>query len=622
MPSLLVEIGCEELPAWACREAERQLPRLVWDEFKGRPDALYVGPRRLAFVKEVPERIEPVWVPGPPERIAFEDGKPTKATEGFAKKSAVSIEALTIRDGHVGFYTPEAHIRDVIPMKVDAIIRALNFRKTMRWDESGLRFPRPVRWLCVKLDAETVRGGHSYGHRFTHQRVDVPSAQAYLETLRAACVEPDHASRGRTILAGLAAGGDWSDPYQKLEEVVHLAEWPTVLEGRFDQRFLVLPRSVIIIAMQEHQRYFPRSGTRFAFVSNGGDPDIVRAGNENVLESRLADAVFTFDRDVARGIEQLAGSLDSITFFSGAGSLADKTKRLTHLVSRLGGGPEAEEAARLAKADQAAELVREFPALQGNIGAHYARMAGYSEAVCAAIDEQYLPNSAGGPLPVTHAARVLAAADKLDNLNVAFKIGRRPTSSSDPLALRRDAIGLVRLATEGGLSIRRAFLDDEPREFVEERLEGLVGVPVEFVRAARQADVADLGDVAALAEALARLDRPRLELLDTVFTRAKNIVAKAGDEKLPPLDVALLVEEAERRVFDAYVRAAKRIDEASSFGARAEAAGELADPLAEFFNDVHVMSEDAAVRANRLRLLSDIHQLVAKNLGDLSQIPV
>jgi glycyl-tRNA synthetase beta chain len=372
--------------------------------------------------------------------------------------------------------------------------------------------------------------------------------------------------------------------------------------------------------MQADQRYFPLGGNRFAIVANGGDPDIVRAGHENVLESRLEDASFTFERDVKKGIDGLAGELAAITFFAGAGSFADKAERLVGLVERLGGGEASREAARLAKADQAAELVREFPELEGYIGAEYARLAGYPEAVCAAIEEQYLPDAAGAPLPASEGGRILSAADKLDNLNVAFGLGRRPTGSRDPLGLRRDAIGLCRLAVEGGLAIPRELLEGDVRDFVEERLEGLLDVPVEFVRAARASDVPDLGAVAELARVLTTLDDARLDRLHTVYTRASNIVRKAGED-LPELRSELLVEDAEQAVAEAQDRAFAGLGEAASFDEAVAAAEELADPLARFFDEVLVMAEDAEVRRNRLRLLYDVRDLLRGSLGDLAQIP-
>jgi glycyl-tRNA synthetase beta chain len=630
LPSLLFEIGCEELPASACREAEGQLTALGF----GR---VFVGPRRLAVLGEVPEHSPDEWVQGPPEHLR------EKAAEGFARKYGVSVDDLEVRDGFLGVTIPGRPIAETLPGRLDEIVRGLAFTKTMRWDGSGLRFPRPVRWLCAKLDADTVQGfgGFSYGHRFSAGRVEIPHAADYLDVVRAADVEPDQAERRRLIVEGLDRIGGWSDPAGVLEEVVHLVERPLVLAGSFDERFLQLPPRVVETAMQSHQRYFPLGGNRFAFVANGGGSETVIAGNERVLEGRLEDAHFTFERDVARGIEDLLGDLGSITFAAGAGSFADKTARLQELVAELGGGEASSEAARLAKADQAAELVREFPDLEGHIGAEYARLAGYPEAVCAAIDEQYLPDSADGPLPATEPGRVLAAAERVDNLTVAFALGQRPTGSRDPHGLRRAAIGLCRLAVEGGLVIQVASLvqrdlallvgqgaevKDDPSdvtEFVLERLEGLLDVPVEFVRAARESPVTELGAVARLAETLAaEASSDTFERAFVAFDRANRLAGKA-DGAAPSLDPSLATHEAELALIEALGRTSPRIEAAVAerdFAAAISAAAELGPPVDRFFEEVLVMAEDASVRANRLRLLLEVRDAVGA-LGDLSQIP-
>ncbi len=223
----------------------------------------------------------------------------------------------------------------------------------------------------------------------------MPDASAYLETLRAADVEPDQDARRAQIVQSLDELGGWSDPNSVLEEVVFLVEHPVVIDGQFDERYLQLPRRVIETTIQHHIRAFPLGENRFAFVANGGDPETVRGGLENVVGGRLEDASFTFERDLKVGLDGLAERLGAITFFAGGGSYADKTGRLAKLVEALGGGEAALEAARLAKADQASELVREFPELEGHVGAEYARLAGYPEAVSAAIDEQYLPDAGG-----------------------------------------------------------------------------------------------------------------------------------------------------------------------------------------------------------------------------------
>ena len=613
MPRLLFEIGCEELPAAACMEAGLQLPELAREHLGAQTLELYIGPRRLAFPVDVPERTADEWIKGPPENLR------EKAAAGFAKKHGVTVDDLTLRDGFLGVEVAGRPIAEVLPERLAAIVTGLQFGKSMDWG-AGFRFARPVRWFCAKLEDRTIdvalesvpSGGFSYGHRQTHPgRVEIPNAHAYLDALRAADVEPDRAVRYQQICAGLDALGKWRDPLAKLDEVVYLVESPRAQEGSFDERFLRLPERVIVLTMQSHQRYFPLGGNRFAFVANAGDPDVVRAGNEFVLRGRLEDAEFTFERDVAVGIEELAKRLESITYLKGAGSYADKTQRLVKTVRELGGDEHAVEAARLAKADQSSELVREFPELEGHIGATYAKLAGQPDAVTRAIDEQYLPDSAGAPIPATQAGRVLAAADKLDHLVTAFDLGHAPTGSRDPYALRRAAIGLNRLALEGDVVVQREQLG-AAQEFVEDRLEALLDVPVEFVRAARASAAPDLGGVARLAQSLHAAERsPEFEAVHIAYERAHRLAGKAEQEAAPQLDDALLEEGAERDLAEALQGA--QIDELA-------AAARLAPHVNRYFDEVLVMSDDAKVRANRLRLLLDVRDALGR-LGDFSLIP-
>jgi glycyl-tRNA synthetase beta chain len=472
------------------------------------------------------------------------------------------------------------------------------------------------------LNATRILGERSYGHRFSSGPLEIADAGGYAEALRAAGVEPDSEERRKQVVGALDGLGEWADPHGVLAEVVYLVESPVVLDCSFDERYLQLPSRVVETTIQHHIRAFPLGGNRFAFVANGGDPDTVRGGVENVVGGRLEDASFTFERDVKVGIDALAGRLGAITFFHGAGSFADKTERLAKLVEALGGGEAALEAARLAKADQASELVREFPELEGHVGAEYARLAGYPEAVCAAIDEQYLPDAADAALPTTETGRVLSAADKIDTLNVSFGLGHRPTGSRDPYGLRRAAIGVGRLAIEGNLSVPRELMDPEVVEFVEERFEGLLTAPVEYVRAARKAPVRDLGGVARLAEALAALPDERFGPIHTAYTRASRLAEKeqGAAEELEP---ALLVEDAEAKVAQALERVDPDIAaalDAGDFNAAVEAGAELGPLLDRFFEDVLVLADDRAVRANRLRLLLNVRDTLGR-LGELSQIP-
>jgi len=656
MPTLLFEIGCEELPAAACEAATLQLPELVARHVPGGGEPhVFVGPRRLAFlVDDVPEREDDRVERrrGPSEAIAFgEDGTPTKAAEGFARSSGVSVEALERADG---FVWAEQRVEgrtaaELLPEALARVVTGLAFPKTMRWDASGLRFARPLRWLCAKLDAETIAvalgsvpsGGTSQGHRFTAGEVEIAQASEYADRLREAGVEPDQRLRREEIVRALDDLGEWHDPTGVLGEVVHLVERPLVLTGAYDERFLELPMRVIETVMQAHQRYFPLGPARFAFVANGGDPDVIRAGNENVLAGRLDDAAFSYARDLERGLDAMRESLPAITFHARAGSFADKAERLEKLSGLLGGGDASREAARLAKADQASSMVHEFPELQGFMGAEYARRAGLPEAVAAAIEEQYRPAGAGDELPQTAAGRVLAAADRVDNLTTAFALGERPTGSRDPYGLRRAAIGLCRLAVEGGLEIDLAALvrrdlelltrqsaevSDDPSDvwdFVLERLEGLLDVPVEFVRAARASGLREIGAVAHLATTLAaEADSEAFAGAYTAFDRANRLAGRA-DGAAAALDTRLTVEPAEDALVEALARAGPRIEsavEAGDFGTALDAAAELGQPVDRFFDEVLVMADDAAIRANRLRLLLDVRDAVGL-LGDLSQIP-
>lgn len=628
MPDLLLEIGAEELPASACREALAQLPVLCEKHVGVPPTQVYVGPRRLALIVEnLPARTADSWVKGPPSSMN------EKAIEGFARKHGKTPADLVERDGFLGVEVPGRPMGEVLPEILAEIVRGVSFGKSMTWNAAGMRFSRPLRWLLAKLDSETIdfevggvrSGSFTYGHRFTHAQLEVFDTGAYLGYLRNARVEPDQEARRADIVRQLDAVGPWSDGLRKLEEVIYLVESPTVVVGTFAARFLELPPRVIETAMQAHQRYFPLGGDRFAFVANGGDPDIVRAGNERVLEGRLEDATFTFQRDVAAGIDGLRERIGVITFFQGAGSFADKSERLVALVGELCDAASADpalravatDAANLAKADQAAELVREFTELEGHIGSVYARRAGRSDAVCDAIEEQYLPDSAGGPLPATPAGKLVAAADKIDTLRISFGLGHRPTGSRDPYALRRAAIGLCRLADEGGVAVTRAILGDDVRDFVEERLEGVVGIPVEFVRATRAMDWPGItiGDIATVARALYAVEADTRTRIREVYLRADRITADFTDAAA--FDSALFEYDAEREVVTAL--AAKPAAELGYAAAMAWT-GSLATPLERFFVDVLVMSPDEALKTNRLRLLRTVRDEIRSSMGDLSQL--
>jgi glycyl-tRNA synthetase beta chain len=691
VPDLLVEVGCEELPSSACREIIEQAPGLVAAALaalgleNGGALSLSVAPRRFAIhASGLPEALAPAarQVRGPSAEAAFDaSGAPTRAAEGFARGQGVAVEELVVReDGGRRFVFAERReegrpIDELVPDLVERLVGGLRFSKTMRWgDGTGLRFSRPVRWIVAKLDERTVpfelyglmAGDVSQGHRFLGGPARIGSADGYEDALEAVAVVASHERRRAQIVAGLdeaaaEVGGVWRDPGGKLEEVVFLVEWPSVLTGRIDQRHTALPPRVQVTAMQGHQRYFPLEDAEgrllpaFLAVSNG-DPahaDAITRGNEDVLDARLQDAAFSFEVDREAGLAALDARLDAIVFHQRLGSMADKRDRLVAGVGELAEAlavdaatrAVAEEAARLAKADQGAVLVAEFSELEGYVAAEYARREGVDEAVAVAVEEQYLPEGPDSPLPATEAGALLAAAEKIDNIVGAFAVDEAPTGSKDPYGLRRAAMGLVRIALE-----RRWDADHCPLVTASYERLGAQGarltVPLEQVLEAVSAFLADrltyllaaegigaeavaaalgarLGSGLAAAEWARAIQRERdgeaFRAAWTASTRLTRIARKApGDELAPaPGD-----DPGEAALREAVERARGPIGaarEARDLGAALTAAGPLAEAVDRFFVDVLVNADDPGVRARRYALVREAAE-VLQQVADFEQV--
>lgn len=694
MPDLLIEIGCEELPSSACREAIAQAPGLLTSalldlHLNAGEAVVWVAPRRITvFAPDVADRQggEAVAVRGPAVQAAYgEDGAPTQAAAGFARGQGVTVDQLVVRaDAQSGRQFvfvdkagADAALVDLVPDITRRVLEGLRFGKTMRWgDGVGLRFSRPVRWITAKAGTHTcvfeVAGipaaGVSQGHRFLGGPVDVADAAEYLDALRSVSVIADHAERRAAITQGLdaaarAAGAEWSDPAGKIEEVVHLVEWPSVITGSIAEENLRLPARVLVTAMQSHQRYMPLYApdgslmASFLAVSNG-DPahaDIITRGNEDVLDARLKDACFSYDRDVAAGLDALGARLDDIVFHARLGTLAQKRDRLVAGVADLAsavGAPDdvratAQQAAALAKVDQGAILVAEFSELQGFAAAHYSGLAGYDDDVCTAIADQYLPEGPDSPSPSTHAAALLACAEKVDNLAGAFLIGEIPSGSKDPYGLRRAAAGLVRIALErdwdldpidvlapaaqrlraqgADLSLSDDEAVTELRGFIRDRLGyhlGQDGLPGDTVRAALACAPVGLASAAAWARGLDGLrGDPALSRVATAATRCRRIIAKsesghegfasAGDPGEDALAAAL--DACEPRVAAARDAADAR---------QAVAAGvDLAVAVDAFFEAVMVNASDASDRARRHALVRRACDLYS-NIADFGALVV
>ncbi|HET6847683.1 MAG TPA: glycine--tRNA ligase subunit beta [Gaiellales bacterium] len=671
MPELLVEIGCEELPSVACLEAERQAPDLLSRSLSaagldGSSPRVHVGPRRIALIATVPvERPAAASEVRGPRADA-----PDQAREGFARKHGLSADQLERRDDgflwavSAGTATPA---RELVPEVVKRIVDGFQFSKTMRWP--GGRFSRPIRWLVVKLDGDVVdvecagvpSGDHSQGHR-SRGAVRIGSAATYLDDLRGVHVIADAGERRSLIDEGLGQTGEWIDPMGKLAEVTYLVEWPVVLEGRFDERYLELPDRLAVTVMQSHQRYFPivaagRLDARFAFVANGGVPEVVVAGNEEVLVGRLEDGAFAYGKDRDRGIGPMLAELPRVSFLEGAGSLAQKSERVREVSGQLCDRVEVDpdvraavgRAAELCKADLVSSLVAEFSDLQGYAGSVYAAEAGEPPAVCRAVEEHHMPVEAGGTLPASVEGGLLSIADKADTIAVAFALGAQPTGSRDPYGLRRAAAGIVAIALDRGYELglvdlmaesvhmlvaqghelKRKPLEAVPDavDFVLDRVEPVMleeGVTVEEIRAARGSGVTGPLPLAALSRALrdAR-GSERLAMVRDAYGRCVRITARSADEAASELRTSLFEMDEERALCAALGGADIEIADAAAqrdYGSALDAARGLVDPINEFFDKVMVMAEDPAVRGNRLKLLLDVASTL-RLVGDFDQLP-
>ncbi|HUY83878.1 MAG TPA: glycine--tRNA ligase subunit beta, partial [Steroidobacteraceae bacterium] len=527
---LLFEILTEELPPRSLESLSIALAQA----FAAALDAAgityrrlrrFATPRRLALLAErLPERQpdRPIERRGPPRSAAFDaSGQPTQAALAFARSCGVAvgelIELRTDKGVWLGYrgVEPGAPTVTLLGGIAARAVAALPAPKRMRWGAGEVEFVRPVHRVVLLFGAEVVEctilgiaaGNETFGHRFHAPRpIRLRTPRAYPGALRRAKVIADFDERRQRILAGVAAaaeraGGRALIDATLLDEVTALVEWPVPIAGRFEERYLRLPREVIVATVQDHQRYFPVEtpdgalSAAFITVANleSRDPDKVREGNERVVRPRLADAEFFWEQDRKRGLEACAARLGGIIFQAKLGSYADKTGRVRALAveigAGLGAGEAAGRAARLAKADLMTAMVGEFPELQGTMGRYYALAAGEDPAVADAIEEQYRPRFAGDALPRTRAGQALALADKIDTLAGIFAIGQRPSGAKDPFGLRRAALGVLRILLETPLDmdltglveraaaaqpVTRPDCVEEVIAFIAERLRGLL----------------------------------------------------------------------------------------------------------------------------------------------------
>jgi glycyl-tRNA synthetase len=682
---LLLEIGTEELPPGDLDDAVAQLretaPEMLNEARIDYDDLRVLGtPRRLSVLVEgLAPRQRPVEeeVKGPPAQIAFDEGgQPTRAAEGFARSQGVTLDELETKEMDGGEYVVAVRREEgsptfaLLPELLAGLIADLHFRQSMRWNETGITFSRPIRWLVALLgetevplqyagvtSGRTSRGPRSEGS----VPFEIDGADDYRALLGEHHVMADVDERRAFIKEEAEAlantvGGHIPEDRELLDEVTNLVEHPNPFLGEFEERYLTLPEEVLVAVMKKHQRTFPlfeEDGEMLPYfigVRNGGDEhlDIVRHGNEEVIRARFADAAFFYEEDTAQPLEDFLPRLDTLAFQEELGSVLDKTKRLEQLVEELAPMVElnaeevelAQRAAHLAKADLATQMVVEHTSLEGVMGREYALESGESEEVAQAIYEHYLPRSAADALPESEVGLTVGLADRLDSLAALFAIDLIPTGSADPYGLRRDALGIVQnlLAHELSFSVRLGLREAghllpveasdealaEALDFVVERLRGVLrdeGYPYDVVDAVLAERGHDpyraLVGVQQLSEWVERSD------WDVILDNYSRCVRITRDhEEQFELDPELFEQPAEEELYEAYQDARLEVTPASSVDAFLTAFLPLVDVIDAYFareSGVLVMAEDEAVRRNRLAQLQHIAAL-ADGIVDLSRL--
>lgn len=697
VPDLLFELYVEELPASYLDKAIAGLSEKVPAKLQelrvvdGQPRVRVSGtPRRIAvhaaglLASQLGQEEE---LTGPPVSAAFKDGKPTKAAEAFAAKVGVPLDQIEQKDTPKGKYlfgrkrSVSRPTGEILSTLLVELLQGIEFPKGMVWvPGSKLRFPRPLRSIVALLGGEVVglewngvkSGRTTQGHPFLAPGpIELRSASwdEYTAALEARKVVVDRDARRARVRELVKKELGKGEPNDKVVATsANLVEWPEVMTGEFEKRFLDIPAGVIVSAIEHHLRAFPlwdKAGNlqnKFAFVCNRPPHDVIRKGNERVLRARLSDAHFFYEKDQKTSLEELAPRLKDMVFQRDLGSYWDKQERVGKLASLYGDPALVGPAAAVMKADLVTEVVGEFPELQGEVGAVYAKKQGLPAEVAAAIREAYLPKGEGDALPETRTGIALSLAEKADNVVGAFATGMKPTGSKDPLGVRRQVIGILRILRDRKLGFSPAdlflaatrqlpdavlvskkkpdpkapppdmaklvhALADEVVDFAKTRLETMAreeGHKPDLIAAVLKAGWSDVPDFWARLEALGKLaGSARFKDLVQLVERLRNIT-----KEVPPGEptAAALSAPAEKDLFAAWN--ATRADLDALIHARDYVrAGELYEktfttPVEKFMKDVFVNDKDPAVATNRKALLRSVHRLLSERFADLAEAVV
>jgi len=673
---LLVELGCEELPPKSLAKLAKaffeslklQLVKAELD-FDVEASRFYYTPRRLTLMISalaVSQPDQTLERKGPALSAAFDaDDQPTPAAMGFARSVGKSVDELETLKGDKGEWLfcrlekPGQKLENLLFPMLEKALADLPVAKPMRWASNDFSFIRPVHWLVVMHGSDVLEGellGLSAGNSTWGHRVHSPgphqigSVSEYEQILETASVLVDQDRRRKMIESqanelGDAAGGKALIDTMLLEEVNCLVEWPRSICGSFDPEFLDVPSEVLIASMQDHQKIFPvidsdngKLLASFIAVANleSRDFDAVRKGFERVINPRLADARFFWDQDNKTPIETLLKQLDSVVFQKDLGSVRDKSIRIEQISKEIAEeiGSDvttASRAAVLCKCDLVSYMVAEFPELQGVMGRYYADKSGEDKAVSQAIGEHYLPAYSGDQLPVSVTGKIVSMADRLDSLTGIFAIGLKPTGNKDPFALRRAALGLIRILLDGDLQIEldKALAiatasmhgqqvvseqsQQELRQFILERLKHYLrerGYETSLINAALDAPLGTLTDL------LARLDALKTFMSTEVATqlaaankRIGNIIRKSETVTSNTIDEDMLVIDEEVQLFDAIRNISAELTslyQSADYGAALALLAGLSTKVEAFFDKVMVMDDDPEIRLNRLNLLAKL----------------
>ena len=650
MSKYLLEVGVEELPYKFIPMAISQL-KTGFESFLNNSNVKFdkvnvmATPRRLAVIVEGIASSQPdveKVVKGPIATVAYDENKNlTKAGEGFAKKNGVGAEDLYIEDNYVfaKISIKGKNTKDLLKENVPLIFSKLQGPHFMRWGNNDVKFSRPIRWVLSILDGEEVKiriidkdsSNITNGHRFSKQNIVINNPDEYIEKLRDAKVIVNQDERKQRILELTKVEADKLNAVTKisadlLEEVTFICEYPVAVVCNFDEEYLTIPQEVAVTVMETHQRYFAlytKDGkliNKFVTITNyiGDEFENIKAGNLRVIKARLDDAVFFFKEDTKKPLESYVENLKGMTFQKGMGSVYDKTQRIVKLSEKIASGmnvskPSIKRTAELCKADLATNLVFEFTELQGFIGADYARVSGESAEVAEGIKEHYFPLNAESETAKSIEGQIVGIADKIDTICAVYAAGKKPTGSSDPLGVRRAALGIIKTILEHNLKLDLSKLIDETlgllpvkadvkmdvEEFFVQRL--IIFLNNDYSKNVLEA-CAGINPCRDLCDYLKRVEAVSAGVDEKLVENANRVLRILKEPASGDINQALFAEQAEKDLYNK-VQEVKFDGDYKNY---LEKLTSINPVVTKFFDDVLVMDKDEKIKNNRLALLNSL----------------